>query len=130
MKTVDLRSDTVPLPPPERRKAIAEAELGDDVFGGDPTVNHLEAMAAKLMGKEAALLTTRGTQSNLTAMLAHSQRRSRRRRGAHARRRRSGRRARPAGAPGRGAPVQRRDSPWSARVSVGAVRGLSSRPPV
>ena len=74
MKTVDLRSDTVTLPPPEMRRAIAEAELGDDVFGGDPTVNRLEARAAKLMGKEAALLTTSGTQSNLTAMLSHCQR--------------------------------------------------------
>src|SRR3990170_4630514 len=74
MKTVDLRSDTVTLPPPEMRRAIAEAELGDDVFRGDPTVNRLEARAAKLMGKEAALLTTSGTQSNLTAMLSHCQR--------------------------------------------------------
>src|SRR3989304_5178522 len=74
MKTVDLRSDTVTLPPPEMRKAIAEAELGDDVFRGDPTVNRLEARAAKLMGKEAALLTSSGTQSNLTAMLSHCQR--------------------------------------------------------
>jgi len=74
MKTVDLRSDTVTLPPPEMRRAIAEAELGDDVFRGDPTVNRLEALAAKLMGKEAALLTTSGTQSNLTAMLSHCQR--------------------------------------------------------
>jgi len=74
MKTIDLRSDTVTLPPPEMRRAIAEAELGDDVFGGDPTVNRLEAMAAKLMGKEASVLTTSGTQSNLTAMLSHCQR--------------------------------------------------------
>jgi threonine aldolase len=74
MKTIDLRSDTVTLPSPEMRQAIAEAELGDDVFGGDPTVNRLEAMAAKVMGKEAALLTTSGTQSNLAAMLAHCQR--------------------------------------------------------
>ena len=74
MKTVDLRSDTVTLPPPEMRKAIAEAELGDDVFGDDPTVNRLEALAAEVMGKEAALLTTSGTQSNLTAMLSHCQR--------------------------------------------------------
>ena len=74
MNTIDLRSDTVTLPPPEMRRAIAEAELGDDVFGGDPTVNRLEALAAKLMGKEAALLTTSGTQSNLTAMLSHCQR--------------------------------------------------------
>jgi len=74
MKTIDLRSDTVTLPSPAMRQAIAEAELGDDVFGDDPTVNRLEAMAAKVMGKEAALLTTSGTQSNLAAMLAHCQR--------------------------------------------------------
>jgi len=74
MRTIDLRSDTVTLPPPEMRQAITEAELGDDVFGDDPTVNRLEAMAAEVMGKEAALLTTSGTQSNLTAMLAHCQR--------------------------------------------------------
>ena len=74
MKTIDLRSDTVTLPPPEMREAIAEAELGDDVFRGDPTVNRLEEMAAEVMGKEAALLTTSGTQSNLTAMLSHCQR--------------------------------------------------------
>jgi threonine aldolase len=74
MRIIDLRSDTVTLPPPEMRQAIAEAELGDDVFGDDPTVNRLEAMAAEVMGKEAALLTTSGTQSNLTAMLAHCQR--------------------------------------------------------
>src|SRR3989304_5960775 len=74
MKTVDLRSDTVTLPPPEMRRAIAEAELGDDVFRDDPTVNRLEALAAAVMGKEAALLPTSGTQSNLTAMLSHCQR--------------------------------------------------------
>ncbi len=74
MKTIDLRSDTVTLPPPEMRDAIAAAELGDDVFGGDPTVNRLEAMAAEVMGKEAAVFTTSGTQSNLTALLAHCQR--------------------------------------------------------
>jgi threonine aldolase len=74
MKTIDLRSDTVTLPPPQMRKAIAEAELGDDVFGGDPTVNRLQELAAGMLGKEAALLTTSGTQSNLSAMLAHCQR--------------------------------------------------------
>ncbi|MCH7835409.1 MAG: low-specificity L-threonine aldolase [Chloroflexi bacterium] len=73
MKSIDLRSDTVTLPPPEMRKAIAEAELGDDVFGDDPTVNRLEAISAEVMGKEAALLTTSGTQSNLTALLSHCQ---------------------------------------------------------
>ena len=56
------------------RRAIAEAELGDDVFRDDPTVNRLEALAAEVMGKEAAILTTSGTQSNLTAMLSHCQR--------------------------------------------------------
>jgi threonine aldolase len=74
MNTIDLRSDTVTLPPPDMRKAIAEAELGDDVFGDDPTVNRLEALAAEVMGKEAAILTTSGTQSNLTALLSHCQR--------------------------------------------------------
>jgi threonine aldolase len=74
MKTVDLRSDTVTLPPPGMRRAIGEAELGDDVFHDDPTVNRLEALAAEVMGKEAAILTTSGTQSNLTAMLSHCQR--------------------------------------------------------
>ena len=74
MRTIDLRSDTVTLPPPEMRRAIAEAELGDDVFGNDPTVNRLQALAAEMLGKEAALLTTSGTQSNLSALLAHCQR--------------------------------------------------------
>ena len=53
MKTVDLRSDTVTLPPPEMRKAIAEAELGDDVFGGDPTVNRLEALRERARARAA-----------------------------------------------------------------------------
>ncbi len=74
MKVIDLRSDTVTLPSPAMREAIASAELGDDVFGDDPTVNRLEALAAEVMGKEAALLTSSGTQSNLVAMLAHCQR--------------------------------------------------------
>ena len=68
---IDLRSDTVSLPTPEMREAIARAELGDDVYGEDPTVNRLEAMAASLMGKEAALLVPSGTMGNLTAMLSH-----------------------------------------------------------
>src|SRR5439155_1625251 len=74
VKIIDLRSDTVTLPSPEMRRAMANAELGDDVFGEDPTVNRLQAMAAQLLGKEAALLTTSGTQSNLTAMLTHCSR--------------------------------------------------------
>jgi threonine aldolase len=68
---IDLRSDTVTLPTPEMREAIARAELGDDVYGEDPTVNRLEAMAASLTGKEAALLVASGTMGNLAAMLAH-----------------------------------------------------------
>jgi len=74
MKVIDLRSDTVTLPSPAMREAIAGAELGDDVFGDDPTVNRLEGMAADMLGTEAALLTTSGTQSNLTALLTHCQR--------------------------------------------------------
>jgi threonine aldolase len=68
---IDLRSDTVTLPTPEMREAIARAELGDDVYGEDPTVNRLEAMAACAMGKEAALLVASGTMGNLVAMLVH-----------------------------------------------------------
>ena len=72
MKIIDLRSDTVTHPTPGMRQAIFEAEVGDDVFREDPTVNRLEIMAATRMGKEAALLTTSGTQSNLIAVLIHT----------------------------------------------------------
>ncbi|MDH4368000.1 MAG: aminotransferase class I/II-fold pyridoxal phosphate-dependent enzyme, partial [Dehalococcoidia bacterium] len=72
MKVIDLRSDTVTHPTPEMRKAMSEAEVGDDVYGEDPTVNRLEAMAAKMMDKEAAVFTTSGTQGNLTAVLTHT----------------------------------------------------------
>jgi threonine aldolase len=72
MKVIDLRSDTITHPTSEMRKAIFEAEVGDDVYGEDPTVNRLEAMAATKMGKEAALLTTSGTQSNLIAVLSQT----------------------------------------------------------
>jgi len=71
MKPIDLRSDTVTLPSPEMRQAIANADLGDDVFSEDPTVNRLQEMAAEMLGKEAALLTSSGTQSNLIAQLVH-----------------------------------------------------------
>jgi threonine aldolase len=74
MKVIDLRSDTVTLPSPAMREAIANAELGDDVFGDDPTVNRLQEMAAEAMGKEAALLVTSGTQGNLVASLTHCNR--------------------------------------------------------
>jgi threonine aldolase len=74
MKVVDLRSDTVTLPSEEMRRAIYEAELGDDVFGEDPTTNRLEAMAAEMLGKEAALLVTSGTMGNLVSVLGHCDR--------------------------------------------------------
>jgi threonine aldolase len=72
MKIIDFRSDTITLPTDEMRRAIFEAEVGDDVYGEDPTVNKLETMAAKKLGKEAALFTTSGTQSNLIAILANT----------------------------------------------------------
>jgi threonine aldolase len=71
---IDLRSDTVTRPSPGMRKAMMEAELGDDVFGDDPTVNRLQARAAEIFGFEAALLFPSGTQSNLAALMSHCQR--------------------------------------------------------
>ncbi len=71
MKIVDLRSDTVTQPTPEMRQAMYEAEVGDDVFGEDPTVNRLERMAAERLGKEAALFVVSGTMGNLVALLTH-----------------------------------------------------------
>ncbi len=71
MDEVDLRSDTVTRPTPEMRRAMAVAEVGDDVFGEDPTVNRLQEMAAERMGKEAALFVPSGTMGNLAAILAH-----------------------------------------------------------
>ena len=68
---VDLRSDTVTRPTPAMRAAMAEAEVGDDVFGEDPTVNRLEAVAAERFGHEAALFVSSGTQGNLLALLSH-----------------------------------------------------------
>ena len=70
---VDLRSDTLTKPTPEMRRAMAEAEVGDDVFGEDPTVNQLEARAAEILGKEAALFVPSGTMGNQTAIKAHTQ---------------------------------------------------------
>jgi threonine aldolase len=72
--TVDLRSDTVTRPSPGMRKAMHDAELGDDVFGDDPTVNRLQARAADIFGFEDALLFPSGTQSNLAALMSHCQR--------------------------------------------------------
>lgn len=71
MKIVDLRSDTLTRPTPAMSQAIAEAEVGDDVFGEDPTVNKLEALAAERLGKEAALFVASGTMGNLVSLLAH-----------------------------------------------------------
>ncbi|MBU5636029.1 low-specificity L-threonine aldolase [Geomonas sp. Red69] len=71
MKTVDLRSDTVTRPSEAMRRVMAAAEVGDDVYGEDPTVNRLEAMAAELLGKEKAIFVPSGTMSNLTALLSH-----------------------------------------------------------
>jgi threonine aldolase len=71
MNIIDLRSDTVTLPTPEMRAAMAEAPVGDDVYGEDPTINHLQEMAATLLGKEAALFVSSGTMGNLAAVLAH-----------------------------------------------------------
>lgn len=69
--TIDLRSDTVTLPTDEMREAMARAELGDDVYGEDPTVNRLERIAADLTGKQAAMFVPSGTMGNLAAMLTH-----------------------------------------------------------
>lgn len=71
---IDLRSDTVTLPSPAMRAAMANAALGDDVYGEDPTVNALERLAAERVGKEAAVLVASGTMGNLAALLAHCQR--------------------------------------------------------
>ncbi|TDG11878.1 low-specificity L-threonine aldolase [Seongchinamella unica] len=71
---IDFRSDTVTRPSPAMLQAMMAAEVGDDVFQDDPSVNALEAYAARITGKQAALLCTSGTQSNLVALLAHCQR--------------------------------------------------------
>lgn len=71
MGMMDLRSDTVTRPTPAMRDAMAKAEVGDDVFGDDPTVRELEETGAALLGKEAALFVASGTQSNLVALLTH-----------------------------------------------------------
>lgn len=71
MKFIDLRSDTVTLPTPEMQEAMAQAELGDDVYGEDPTVNLLEELSADMLGKEAGLFIPSGTMGNLIAILTH-----------------------------------------------------------
>ena len=69
-RVIDLRSDTLTQPTTEMRKAMAEAEVGDDVYLEDPTVNKLEALAAARLGKEAGLFVTSGSMGNLVAGLA------------------------------------------------------------
>ncbi|HEX6989499.1 MAG TPA: low-specificity L-threonine aldolase [Bacillota bacterium] len=71
---IDLRSDTVTTPTPAMRRAMAEAEVGDDVYDEDPTVHRLQERAAELMGKEAALFFPTGTMANQAAVLAHTRR--------------------------------------------------------
>ncbi len=68
---IDLRSDTVTVPTPEMRRAMAAAEVGDDVYRDDPTVNRLEARAAELTGKAATLFVPSGTMGNLLALMVH-----------------------------------------------------------
>ncbi|GLB60690.1 low-specificity L-threonine aldolase [Cytobacillus sp. NCCP-133] len=70
---IDLRSDTITKPTEDMRKAAYEAEVGDDVYGEDPSVNRLEEAAAEMLGKEAALFVTSGTQGNQIAILTHCQ---------------------------------------------------------
>jgi len=74
MKPIDLRSDTVTKPSPAMREAMARADVGDDVFGDDPTVNKLQEVAAARFGMQAGLFFPSGTQSNLAALMAHCQR--------------------------------------------------------
>jgi len=70
-RKIDFRSDTVTKPSTEMRKAMADAEVGDDVYGEDPTVNKLESVAAELLGKESALFVPSGTMGNLIAIMSH-----------------------------------------------------------
>ncbi len=74
MRIVDLRSDTITKPTPSMRRAMADAEVGDDVFGEDPTVNRLEEMAAERLGKEAALFVASGTMANIVSLMSHCDR--------------------------------------------------------
>jgi threonine aldolase len=71
---IDLRSDTVTQPTPEMRQAMAAAEVGDDVFGEDPTINRLEELAADMLGLEAAVFVASGTMANLVSLLSHTER--------------------------------------------------------
>lgn len=71
MNYIDLRSDTVTLPTEEMRRAMYEAQVGDDVYGDDPTINKLEALAAKMAGKEAAMFVPSGTMGNQVSIMTH-----------------------------------------------------------
>src|SRR5438445_10688131 len=71
-KTIDLRSDTVTQPTRAMREAMLEAEVGDDVYGEDPTVKRLEALAAERLGKEAGLFVASGTMGNLVSVVSHT----------------------------------------------------------
>jgi threonine aldolase len=73
LKVIDLRSDTVTKPGPAMRRAMAEAEVGDDVYGEDPTVRRLEELAARRLGKEAALFVASGTMANQASLRVHTQ---------------------------------------------------------
>ena len=74
MKTLEFRSDTFTRPTPAMRKAMAEAEVGDDQYGEDPTVNRLEKRAAELLGKDAAVYVPSGMMGNLCGVLSQAQR--------------------------------------------------------
>ena len=73
-KWIDLRSDTVTQPTQEMREAMYRAQVGDDVYGDDPTMNELERKAAEMLGKEAALFMASGTMGNAVAVMSHIQR--------------------------------------------------------
>ena len=74
MNFIDLRSDTVTRPSKGMKKAIYDAEVGDDVYGDDPTVNYLERKISEMLGKDEAVFMTSGTQSNFSSVLAHCNR--------------------------------------------------------
>lgn len=74
MRFIDLRSDTVTRPTPAMREAMARADVGDDVYGEDPTVNRLEERIAEITGKEAAIFVPSGTMGNQIALLCHTRR--------------------------------------------------------
>ena len=73
-KVIDLRSDTVTRPSPAMRRAMADAEVGDDVYLEDPTINRLQERAAQIFGKEAGLFVPSGSMGNLTAIMAQAER--------------------------------------------------------